>query len=464
MENTKKQIKGVIEFWGGAGNVTGSNFLFYDQNQPSEKYLIDCGLIQGSRVCEKKNYDAFPYPPATISALFVTHAHLDHIGRIPRLVRQGFRGKIYSTPPTREVAEYSLIDSLAVLDKEARSEELEPLYSLDDVKQTMSQWESLDYHQPLTLGDWVVVLRNSGHILGSAMVEFMTPTGSKVVFTGDLGNSPSPLLPDCESISDATYLVMESVYGDRNHENRDVRRHLLEDVIEETMKRGGTLMIPTFSIERTQEILFEIENMMESSRIPLVPVFLDSPLGIKVTAVYKKYQNYFNSGVTSIVRSSDGSIFRFPQLHMTLSTDESKAILQANPRKIIIAGSGMSTGGRIVHHEKNYLPDPNSTLLLVGYQEAGSLGRILQDGVKTVKIMGEQITVRARVESISGYSAHKDSDHLLEFVRGTADVVKQVFVCMGEPKSSLFLVQRIRDYLGVRAEAPIDGEKRQLDL
>ena len=222
-------------------------------------------------------------------------------------------------------------------------------------------------------------------------------------------------------------------------------------------------MIPAFSLERTQELLFEIENMVEHSRIPLVPVFLDSPLAIKVTGVYKKYSNYFNAGAREIIRGGDG-IFKFPQLIMTDTTAESKRIYEVAERKIIIAGSGMSNGGRILHHEKRYLPDEKSTLLLMGYQAPGSLGRVLQDGGKSVTIMGEHISVRARVASISGYSAHKDANGLLDFVAQTADTVKKVFVVMGEPRASLTLVQRIRDYLGVDAVAPKAGEKVELEF
>mgnify|MGYP001612833595 FL=1 len=349
-----------------------------------------------------------------------------------------------------------------MLGREAQDHNQEPLFSEADIKQAMSQWKTFDYHDPIKLGDFTVVFRDSGHILGSAMVEFNYHQ-KKIVFTGDLGNSPSPLLPDTEVISDADYLVMESVYGDRNHEDRSERRQRLEDVIEETMRRGGTLMIPAFSIERTQELLFEIENMMENSRIPLVPVFLDSPMAIAVTKVYKDYPEYFNKEATKIRLAGDG-LFRFAQLHITLTTPESKAIFETAPRKIIIAGSGMSNGGRIIHHEKHYLPDPKSTLLLAGYQGIGTLGRIIQDGANPVKIMGEEVPVRARMENIHGYSAHKDSDHLLEFVKGTADTVKKIFVCMGEPKASLFLTQRIRDYLGLDAVVPKAGETIEIKI
>ncbi len=456
------QTSVIIKFVGGTEQVTGSNFLLSSRDETGKDYqiLIDCGLVQGTRKEEDQNWQPFPFNPAEVKALIVTHAHLDHIGRVPKLVKDGFRGTIYSTPPTKEISELSLHDSVGLLDREAAKGNKEPLYESSDVETAFSRWQNLNYHEPLTLGPFQIVLRNAGHILGSAMVE-VTVGGRKIVLTGDLGNSPSPILPDTEKITDADYLIMESVYGDRNHEERNRRKEKLEDVIEETMHRNGTLLIPTFSIERTQEILFEIEQMVEQSRIPLVPVFVDSPLAIKVTAVYKKYKDYLNTAAMKEAHDGDG-IFRFPNLHFTLSTEESKAIHDANPRKIIMAGSGMSTGGRILHHEKDYLSNPKNTLLLIGYQGVGTLGRVIQDGAKTIKIFGEEITVRANLAKVSGYSGHKDSDHLLDFVHQTADTVKQVFVVMGEPKSSLFLVQRIRDYLGLNARAPQAGETVEL--
>ena len=454
---SKPQVK--ITFHGGTGLVTGANFLLESLAGDGTKVLIDCGLIQGTKKEEELNWEPLPYKPSEMTALVVTHAHLDHIGRIPKLVKDGFKGVIYSTPATKEIAALSLEDSVGLLTREAERSGDEALYEERDIKAALSLWQTIDYHQPFKIGPFSVVYRDSGHILGSAMAEF-TVAGRKIVFTGDLGNSPSPILPDTEKITDADYLVMESVYGDRNHEDRNDRRAKLEDAIEETMKRGGTLVIPVFSIERTQEILFEVEQMIEQSRVPLVPVFLDSPLGIKVTEVYKKYKDDLNKAARQ--EAAGDGIFHFPNLHLTLSTEESKAIMRSNPRKIIMAGSGMSTGGRILHHEKSYLPDPKSTLLLVGYQSVGTLGRLLQDGVKRVKILGEEIEVKAKVDNIQGYSGHKDSDHLLDFVHQTGDTVKKVFVVMGEPKSSLFLVQRIRDYLGLNASAPVPGESVEL--
>jgi len=256
---------------------------------------------------------------------------------------------------------------------------------------------------------------------------------------------------------------MESVYGDRNHESLDERKYLLEDTIEETIKAGGVLMIPAFSLERTQALLFEINSLVENGRIPSVPVYLDSPLAIKVTEVYKRSNEYFNTRANDIIKSGD-DIFKFPNLHLTLKTEESKAIAEVSGSKIILAGSGMSNGGRIVHHERRYLPDKKSTLLLIGYQAAGTLGRRLEEGAKQVSIFGDSIPVRARIQKISGYSAHKDHDGLMEFIKNTADTAQTVFMAMGEPKSALFLAQRVRDYLGVKSIVPKENEVITLDL
>jgi len=288
------------------------------------------------------------------------------------------------------------------------------------------------------------------------MIEFIL-NGKKIVFTGDLGNSPSPLLPDTEKIKDIDYLVMESVYGDRNHESRNERKKFLEKAIEDNYRRKGTLVVPTFSLERSQELLFELNDLVENNRIPVMPIFLDSPLAIRLTEIFKQFKTYFNESAQKAMSLSK-HLFDFPGLHSTLRSEESKMINSVPNPKVIIAGSGMSSGGRIVHHEKHYLPDPNNTLLLTGYQSVGTPGRMIQEGVKTVHITGEDVVVRSHVVTISGYSGHKDSDGLLSFVEDTAEMVKKVFVVMGEPKSTMFLVQKIRDNLGVDAYAPEKGE------
>jgi len=452
-------MKAKLTFHGGAGGVTGSNFLL---ELEKTKILIDCGFFQGGAICDEKNYKPFLYDPSSIDILFVTHAHLDHIGRIPKLVREGFKGKIISTPPTKDIAELMLTDSLRVLEKESKRSNRPLIYTKNDVRKALGLWKTTLYHKQVTVEETIkVLLRDAGHILGSSMVEFSGPDGKKIIFTGDLGNSPTPLLRD--TVSDAYYIVMESIYGDKNHEEREERKEKLEDIIEETIRAKGVLMIPAFSVERTQEILFEIETMMENNKIPLVPVFLDSPLAIHVTDIYKKYDEYYNKEVKYIINSGE-EVFAFSQLRFTLKTEESKTISRFPNPKIIIAGSGMSNGGRILHHEKRYLSDPRSTLLLVSYQAPGSLGREIQDGAKLVNILGDKIAVNARIETLRGYSAHKDADRLFEFVARTADTVKKVFVVMGEPKASTFFTQRLRDHLGINAFAPLEGESVELEF
>ncbi|MCX6712398.1 MAG: MBL fold metallo-hydrolase, partial [Candidatus Vogelbacteria bacterium] len=310
--------KTSITFYGGIGEVTGANFLLTD-GQADLRILVDCGLFQGNKAFAEKNREVFPYDPKTIDYLFVTHAHLDHVGRIPKLIKDGFKGVIYSTAPTKEIAEIALADSLGLFRKE-NGDDAEPFFSKGDIETAMKLWQTAEYHETINLKEGLrVTLKDAGHILGSTMYEFARGE-RRLLFTGDLGNSPSPLLHDTEVITDANYLVMESVYGDRNHEDRGERRDILENTIEDTMKAGGTLMIPVFSIERTQEILFEIENMMEESRIPLVPVFLDSPMGIEVTAIYKKYSKFLNDEVRAEIEQGGNKIFHFAQLHETLST------------------------------------------------------------------------------------------------------------------------------------------------
>lgn len=448
-----------VTFYGGAGSVTGSNYLIETDKM---KMLVDCGLFQGTRVSEERNKEAFPYDPASIDALFVTHAHLDHVGRIPKLVKDGFKGEIFSTMPTRDFGKLMLIDSLGVMRKEARKSKEETIYSEDDVENAMKLWETVDYHNRLQVGDFEINFREAGHILGSAMIE-ISRGGKKILFSGDLGNPPNPILRDMEKITDIDYLSVESTYGDRVHEKSTDTKLKLERAIENTVHEKGVLMIPAFSLERTQKLLFQIDQLVENGRIPRVPIFLDSPLAIRATTIYKKYSRYYNDRAKEIIRSGD-SLFQFPGLKMTLRTDESKQINNVPAPKIIIAGSGMSNGGRIIHHERRYLSDPKNMLLIIGYQASGSLGRRLLEGEKTVKILGETISVRAKVESIHGYSAHPDMNDLFDFVSGSVDTLKKVFVVQGEPKSSLFFVQRLRDHLGVEAIAPKVGDSFILDL
>lgn len=455
MHNTR------ITFQGGTGSVTGSNFLI---ETPGHRFLIDCGLFQGQAARDLQlNQQEWGYDPASIDYLFVTHAHIDHIGRIPKLVKDGFTGTIYSTEATADLAPLMLEDSQAILESHARRDGVLALYSQEDVKKALSQWKAMSYHNTLPLSDGTKIsFHDAGHVLGSAMVRIERPDGV-LLATGDLGNAPSPILRDPEHVSGVDYLIIESVYGDRNHETRDDRKEILERAIEDIVSRNGTLLIPIFSLERTQEILFEMNSLVEDGRVPRIPVFLDSPLAIKATRIFKQYNELLNDDAATRTKNGD-DIYSFPGLRMTESVEESKSINDESSPKIILAGSGMSHGGRIMHHELHYLEDPSTILLLVGFQGAGTLGRRLEEGAKRITIRNVPIQVRAEVRSIRGYSGHMDSDHLLEFIHSMKDTLKHVYCTMGEPASSSFLAQRVHDYLEIPASSPNPGDSVDLSI
>lgn len=455
--------KRKITFCNGAGTVTGANFLLETN---SKKILVDCGLVQGERVATEENRKPWKYAPSDIDALFVTHAHLDHVGRIPKLVKDGFTGDIYSTPQTKALAEVVLEDAVGILAMEAQQEGLEPLYEVGDVNKIFRQWKTIEYHNSFNLcADIDIIAKDAGHILGSTMYEFSLKDEdgkiSKILFTGDLGNSPAPLLRDTENIGEAEYIVMESVYGDRNHEGKEGRENKLMQIVNDCIGRAGTLVIPTFSVDRTQVLLYELNNLVEKKKIPNVPVFVDSPMAIKATSIYADNKQLFNEKISKQIKSGD-DIFKFPHLKFTMTSVESREIENTQGPKIILAGSGMSIGGRVIGHERRYLPDPKNTILLVGYQSAGSLGRELADGARKVKIYRDIVKVKAKIEVLYGYSAHKDSDRLLEFV-STGEKLKKVFVVMGEPRSAMYLAQRINDEFNVKAVAPEAGDVVELE-
>lgn len=434
--------------------VTGANYLLEHQNQ---RILIDCGLHQGSNFCERHNWESFPYDPKSIAAVFITHAHIDHIGRLPKLVRDGFRGIIYSTPPTKDFAEFMLRDSDHILAMEAERLKKPILFNEDDINKLMGQWQIMEYHKQINVGPFKVIFHNAGHILGSAFV-LVEAENEKIIFSGDLGNKPAPIIGPWEIFEGgATYALVESTYGDRLHEEPLARKEILEDLIEDTVRRGGTLLIPAFAMERTQELLFEINELFEQRRVPRVPIFLDSPLAIKLTEVYRKYDRYFTHQTPGMAEISH--LFKFPDLKFTLKTEESKAINEVKPPKVIIAGSGMSHGGRILHHEKRYLPDPRSTLLIVGYQANGSLGRQILDGAESVRILGEDVPVRSHIKNVSGYSAHADQAQLLEWLAPMRLSLKKAFMIQGEEPASRALAQRAIDELAIRAEVPEIGQE-----
>ena len=447
-----------LTFCGGAGAVTGANYLLEiaDSTKPGgvRKILIDCGLAQGGRFLELHNYEPFPYDPAEIDAVFVTHAHIDHTGRLAKLVREGFKGIVYSTPPTRDFGGLLLLDSQHILAQEAEQLGKPPLYEEKDIGTLMGQWQGVPYHQPILLdGVARVVLYSAGHILGSASI-VIEAEGKRIVFSGDLGNQPAPLIGPAECPTTVDYCVMESAYGDRNHEDLHNRYQKLERIILETVKDGGVLMIPAFALERTQILLLEMHEMLEKHQIPHIPIFIDSPLAIKLTAVYNLYREYLKPELAKHFGGPD-QLFRFPGLRMTPTIDDSKSINKAPSPKIIVAGSGMSNAGRILHHEVRYLPDPKNTLLIFGYQAVGSLGRRLLEGAKTVHILGQEVHVHAHIKAIGAYSAHADQRQLMAWVAPLYGQVKKVFLVQGEGQAATILAGKLNNELGIPAEVPV---------
>lgn len=450
----------TLHFLGGAGSVTGANFMLESEDT---KILIDCGLFQGCDFCEDSNYKPFAFDPKEINVLLVTHAHIDHIGRIPKLVKEGFKGKIISTEATKGLAEHLLLDSMELLQHDARMKGKPELYDENDVREALSLWDTRYYHDPFPLaGNFTAEFLNAEHILGSSMIQ-ISREGRSILFTGDLGNDYSLLVGPLDTPKSPNYLLTESVYGDKKNTDNEDRTKKLERTIETTLARGGTLLIPAFSTERTQDLIYEIRTLMKEKRVPSTPVYVDSPLASKVTETFLRHPKYFRDEIRARVEGGE-DIFSFDELRFISSADESRKLLDNETPKIIIAGSGMSHGGRVLAHEIRLLPDEKNTVLIVGYQSAGSLGRQLIEGMKSVIIQKEKIKVRANIETNFGYSAHRDGDGLLEFVHRSVSSLEKVFVAMGEPSSSAFLTQRIRDFIGLDAIAPEKGQKITLDL
>lgn len=453
-----------LTFYGGAGHVTGANYLL---EAGGLRILIDCGMIQGSRYNDEMNYQPFAYNAAAADVLFITHSHVDHMGRIPKLIRDGFTGPVYLTEPTAGIVAAALPDTLDRAMTDAKQFGLPPLYGEGDMKAAIALFRGIPYRQEIMLNDRVRVhAQDSGHVLGSATWIFEVREGDttkRISFPGDIGNMPSILLNDIDYPSEVDYTLVESAYGNRIHPPREERAAMLLKVIRETVDRRGVLMIPSFAVERTQELLLEMDRFFEAGTLPKVPVFVDSPLAIKITEVYGQYSSYFNAGAREILKDNDG-LFRFPWLTFTPTVIESKHINNVQGAKIILAGSGMSQGGRIQHHEMRYLSDSKNTILFVGYQVQGSLGRRIQDGEKVVTIFGEHVPVRCHVESIGSFSAHADQNGLIEFIRNAArgDRLKKCFVVQGEEDAAEALALRAHTELGVDAHVPAIGDSVEL--
>lgn len=452
-----------LYFYGGAEEVTGVKYLLEVKisDKKTVKVLVDCGMLQGDREAHNKNYEPFPFDAKQIDYLFVTHAHIDHVGLAPKLYKHGFRGKVFMTPPTKDLASLTLCDSQVIMEKESWKDGHEPMFKQEDVAGFLELIETIKYGKKHKLPNEIYFKFNdAGHMLGSAIIEIWAE-GKKIVFSGDLGNAPTPLLKNPAKITQADYILVESTYGDKIHENRAARKEVLENIIEETCANKGVLMIPAFAVERTQELLSELNELAENSRIPNVPIFVDSPLAVKSTRVYEKYIDYFNKDAAQQIKNGD-DLFKFPGLVYTEEQQASKTINNIAPPKIIIAGSGMSTGGRILFHEKLYLPDIKSCLVISNYQVKGTMGRRLLEGDREVKIFNENIPVKAKVASIQGYSSHADQKALYEWVNNFAKPVKHVWAVQGEKGPAEAFALIIKDRLGIPASVPRVGDVVEL--
>lgn len=443
-----------ISFFGAAREVTGSCFLVETEGT---RLLVDCGMFQGGRLNEPKNAEAFAFDPSTVDAVLVTHAHLDHTGRLPKLVREGFRGRIYATPPTVKLAQLVVEDAAQIMQEDAERDGTPVLYSPEDMEKAFNIMQPLDYSRWLTIGDLSFRFRDAGHIFGSAFIELREREGAHVAFSGDLGNTRVPILRETAQLAETDVLVMESTYGNRIHEDESTRRTMLHDAIVGTIKRNGILIIPAFAIERTQQVLYEMNRLVENGLIPRVQVFLDSPMAIKASHIIKGFPEYFDAEALRLVSSGD-DLFTFQGLRETLSREESKTI-NAEPRpKVIIAGSGMMNGGRILHHLVRYLGDDRSTVLIIGYQAEGTLGRKLYEGAKSVTVLGQHIEVEAQIKSIGAYSAHADQNKLVGWVSSAARIPKRVYCVHGDEGASVALATRLHNELGIEADVPRIGE------
>jgi len=443
-----------ISFFGATREVTGSCYLVETDNA---RLLIDCGMYQGSRFADEKNLEPFGFDAKTIGAVAVTHGHLDHTGRIPKLIKEGFRGNIYATPPTCDIAHIVLDDAVQVMREDSERKGTPMLYEKEDVEKAASHLRPVEYGKTVKLEDLTIRFHDAGHIFGSAFIEVAEDNGSCVVFSGDLGNKNVPILRATEKLPDVDALIIESTYGNRIHEDETTRETKLKEAIMRTVKGRGVLIVPAFAVERTQQLLYELNHLVENRLIPPVDIYLDSPMAIRITEVIKRYPQYYDEEALRLVSSGD-DLFDFQGLHVTMSRDDSKTINDAPKPKVIIAGAGMMNGGRIKHHLIRYLGDPHSTVLIIGYQAQGTLGRRLYSGEKHVKVLGEPMEVRATITSIGAYSAHADQHTLLNWIENAEKPPRHVYCTHGEEEAAAALATRITDDLHIPADVPRVGD------
>lgn len=438
----------LIKFLGACREVTGSSILI---EANGKKILLECGLFQGVSFAEERNYSNFEFNPGEIDAVILGHAHLDHVGRLPKLTREGFCGKIYSTAPTLDLTRLVLRDSEKLGREEAKRGNHLPLYDSGDIEATLNLFEMLEYDKPLEIfPKTCLTFKNAGHILGSAIISLLID-GQKLIYTSDLGNQNSLLLNAPEIIDQSEIIICEGTYGGRLHEDVQRRSQKLSEVITTTIAQNGVLLIPTFAIERTQELLHDIEHFCAINKCEKPMFFLDSPLATKVTAVFKKYPEFLSLKIREIHGDSD--FFGTEHLTITNSREESQNIESYPNPKVIIAGSGMMNGGRILYHAQKYLLDAKNTILFVGYQPKGTIGRRLIEGERQIKIYGQKINVLSQVESIRSYSAHADQPQILEWLSNIKNVNK-IFLVHGESDQLLSLASEIDRRFRIKAEIP----------
>ena len=464
-----------LTFLGAAQCVTGSRYLV---EANSVKFLVDCGLYQ-ERELKGRDWEHFPVPPNTLDAVLLTHAHLDHCGFLPKLVWEGFNSPIYCTTATAEIARIMLLDSAKLQEEDAefkmRRHEREgrkapyteaPLYTLDDAEASFSLLSSAGYGETVEIGEGVeATFYDAGHVLGSSMIKLrVRQDGDErtILFSGDVGGWGAPILHEPTLFEEADYVLVESTYGDRLLESvKDAANELVE-VVNETAKAGGNIVIPSFALERSQDILYYLNDFLNQDRIPHLMVFVDSPMAVSITEVFEHHSELFNEGMLKLVRQKK-SPFDFPRLKLVRTIDESKAINHIKGTVIIIAGSGMCTGGRIKHHLVTNISRPESTILFVGYQAVGTLGRQIIDGAKEVRILGQYYPVRARVVQVNGFSAHADRDELFKWLSSLRKAPKRLFITHGELSSSQHFASFVRDKTGWEIVVPKYKDEFVLD-
>ncbi len=449
---------------GGVGTVTGSSYLV--ENTQGKRVLVDCGLFQGGRQIENRNWDPWGFDPAGIETLFLTHAHIDHSGRIPKLVKDGFRGRIITSPPTAELCEIMLLDSAHVQEMDAEwqnrknrrqgKEGILPLYGMEDAEASLAFFHPVERDQVIEVDKGIRArLRNAGHILGSSILELWMDENEervKIVFSGDLGKRDQLIVKDPHEIFDADYLFLESTYGDRFHRSFEDSKEELLEAIKYSAGFGEKILIPAFAVERTQEILYMLGEFHRENLLPDIPIYLDSPLAIKATEIFRRNKRYYDEEASAIVNSGFDP-FDMPNLKFTESTKDSIAINERQGSAIVIAGSGMCTAGRIKHHLKHNLWREGASLVIVGFQAKGTTGRKIVDGAKQVKVFRENVAVRARVFTIGGFSAHADQRDLLSWV-SSFESRPRVFVVHGEAKAGKALAQELEERLGLSVHIP----------